>query len=112
MPPWEEHDPARRRLQCERSGPRRTRAAPPLSDPELREGDRKLLVDRAVRGDADRHREETIRRADLADAAAWTVLSSFTAPGVIDPGDKRYVQFQAELRSDSTALLTISEKTM
>ena len=38
---------------------------------------------------------------DMADAAAWTNITAMASPGAISPGAKRYVQFQAELRSDT-----------
>ena len=38
---------------------------------------------------------------NLADASAWAALSPIGSPGSINPGDKRYVQFQAALASNS-----------
>ena len=43
---------------------------------------------------------------DMSDAAAWTNVTAMTSPGAITPGDKRYVQFQAGLKPDSTGLQT------
>jgi hypothetical protein len=39
---------------------------------------------------------------DLADAVAWTNVTAITSPGAISPGSGRYVQFQAQLRPDSS----------
>jgi hypothetical protein len=38
---------------------------------------------------------------DLSDAAAWSSIAPMTAPGTIGPGNRRYVQFQSLLQSDS-----------
>jgi len=43
---------------------------------------------------------------DLSDAPAWTNVSAMSSPGVIDPGDNRYIQFQAELKPHSSGLAT------
>ena len=43
---------------------------------------------------------------DLSDAPAWTNVSAIAFPGVINPGDKRYIQFLAELRPHSGGLAT------
>ena len=43
---------------------------------------------------------------DLTDAVAWSNISAMVSPGIIDPGDKRYVQFQAELEPVSSGLST------
>ncbi|MCE9614981.1 MAG: prepilin-type N-terminal cleavage/methylation domain-containing protein [Lentisphaerae bacterium] len=43
---------------------------------------------------------------DLSDAASWTNLAAMTSPGAINPGNKRYVQFQATLRPSSGGNLT------
>ncbi len=39
---------------------------------------------------------------DLSDAPAWTNVTTMASPGVIAPGSGRYVQFQAQLRPDSS----------
>ena len=44
--------------------------------------------------------------SDMADASAWTNVASRSAPGAINPGARRYVQFQAELGSDSGGIQT------
>ncbi|MDA0989327.1 MAG: prepilin-type N-terminal cleavage/methylation domain-containing protein [Verrucomicrobia bacterium] len=43
---------------------------------------------------------------DLSDAAAWNSITPLTVPGSINPGDNRYVQFQAILDTDSSSTLT------
>ncbi|MBN1558325.1 MAG: hypothetical protein JW951_09290 [Lentisphaerae bacterium] len=43
---------------------------------------------------------------DLSDAAAWTNIAAMVSPGSINPGDQRYVQFQAELHAGSYDLST------
>lgn len=42
---------------------------------------------------------------DLSDAAAWSNVTVIASPGPVSPGDKRYVQFMAELTSDSSGLV-------
>ena len=42
----------------------------------------------------------------MADASAWTNVASRSAPGAINTGARRYVQFQAELGSDSGGIQT------
>ncbi|TAN38163.1 MAG: prepilin-type N-terminal cleavage/methylation domain-containing protein [Verrucomicrobia bacterium] len=39
---------------------------------------------------------------DLSDAPVWTNVTAVTSPGSINPGNNRYVQFQAQLRPDSS----------
>lgn len=41
-------------------------------------------------------------QSDLSDAAAWTNITALASPGSISPGSGRYVQFQAQLRPDSS----------
>jgi len=43
---------------------------------------------------------------DLSDAAEWTNVTAMASPGAINPGDKRYVQFHAELQAGSYDLST------
>jgi len=42
----------------------------------------------------------------MSDAPAWTNVAPMTTPGAIAPGNRRYVQFQAELRSDADCVST------
>lgn len=43
---------------------------------------------------------------DLADASAWSAISPMSASGTINPGNMRYVQFQAQLLPNSTGTST------
>lgn len=44
--------------------------------------------------------------SDMSDAVDWAAAQTLAAPGAIDPGDRRYLQFRAVLRPDGTGLLT------
>ena len=41
-------------------------------------------------------------QTDLSDAPAWTNITVLTSPSAISPGSGRYIQFQAQLRPDSS----------
>ena len=41
-------------------------------------------------------------QADLSDAPAWTYVTALSTAGSISPGASRFVQFQAQLRPDSS----------
>lgn len=43
---------------------------------------------------------------DLSDAASWESIAAMTSPGSINPGNHRYVQFRAELRSGTGYMST------
>lgn len=46
-------------------------------------------------------RVRTGNQPDMSDAPDWTNVTAMSSPGAISPGNKRYVQFQAELFSGS-----------
>lgn len=52
-------------------------------------------------GSSIKMRVRTGNQADLSDAPDWTNITAMTSPGSINPGNKRYVQFQAEMFSGS-----------
>jgi len=43
---------------------------------------------------------------DMSDATAWSNVTAITSPGTINPGDYRYVQFQAQLNPNSSGFST------
>jgi hypothetical protein len=47
-------------------------------------------------------RVRTGNQPDLSDASGWTNVVALSTPGTISPGASRFVQFQAQLRPDST----------
>ena len=51
-------------------------------------------------------RVRTAASNDMSDAQAWTNISVMSSPGSLSVSSKRYVQFQAEMKSSSDGMLT------
>ena len=60
----------------------------------------------AASGSSVKMKVRSANNFDMSDAPAWTNVAALTVPGTINPGARRYVQFQAQLLPDSSQTVT------